>query len=439
MGNKKTRVVIVGAGFGGIQAARALRNQPNIEVLLLDRNNYHLFQPLLYQVATASQNKEAIAHPIRNIITNWRNVRFILAEVTNIDESEKVVETIAGRYHYDYLILAAGAVTNYFGNKAIEERAFDLKRLEDSVDLRNQILTMFERASQEVTPEERREFLTFVIVGAGPTGVEFSGALAELVSLVLDKDYHRNDISRDEISIKLLEGQPYVLPPFADASQRYTQQRLEKMGVEVYTNTLVTNADDHAVYLKDGQVIRTRTILWAAGVEASPLVETIDVEKQRGKRIPVNADLTIPGNSNVYAVGDLVYLEQDGTPLPGVAQTAMQMGTYAGKHIIAQLKGQATSAFRYINKGQMAVIGRGKAVAEVSGLTLNSLIAWLVWLFIHIFYLIGFQNRLVVMLNWGFDYLLFERKLRIIDEMPESLFKKFIGADGEDAVRISSD
>ncbi len=436
---KQTRVVIIGAGFGGIQAARALRNRPEIDVLLIDRNNYHLFQPLLYQVATASQNKEAIAHPIRNIIQNWRNVRFVLAEVTGIDTDSQMVNTIGGNYSYDYLILAAGAVTNYFGNDKLKERAFDLKRLEDSVDLRNQILTMFERASQEVAPEERCELLTFVVVGAGPTGVEFSGALAELVNLVLEKDYHRDDISRDEISIKLLEGRDNVLPPFSSPSQKYTQRRLEKMGVEVLTDTLVTSADEHAVYLKTGEVIRTQTVLWAAGVKASPLANAIQVEKQRGGRIPVNTNLTVPEHDNVYAIGDLTYLEQDGKPLPGVAQTAMQMGEYAGKHIIKQVKGAASKPFRYFDKGQMAVIGRGKAVAEVAGMNFNSVIAWLVWLFVHIFYLIGFQNRLVVMLNWGFDYLLFERKLRIIDELPEKVFARFGGADGEEALKLSAD
>ena len=412
------RVVIVGAGFGGLRVARTLRGQ-GLDVWLVDRHNYHLFQPLLYQVATASLEQEAIAHPVRDIVRGWDGVRFRMAEVTGVDLAAWQLETNTGPIAYDYLVLAAGAATNFFGVQSIAERAFELKDLNDAVILRNRVLTAFERASLTVDEAERRALLTFVVVGGGPTGVEFAGALAELVQLIVERDYPT--ISHNDVRTLLVEMESDPLPPYPDRLRRYTRERLERMGVEVLTGTAVEAMTDGQVILNSGETLDSELLLWMAGVKAAPLAEALSVQAAQAGRIPVDGQLRLFEHPNVYVIGDMAYVEQGGEPLPQMAPAAMQMGEYAGRDILQRERGADHAPFTYQDKGTMAVIGRGAAVARVFGLRLAGFFAWLAWLTLHLFMLIDFRNRLVVLVNWAYDYLLFERKVRLItgDAGPE--------------------
>jgi NADH dehydrogenase len=409
------RIIIIGVGFGGLRAAQALRGQ-GFDVLLLDRQNYHLFQPLLYQVATAGLEQEAIAYPIRAIIRRWRGVRFRQTEVTKIDFTQRQVITRAGALSYDYLVIAAGSATNFFGMDSVRQHSYDLKQLNDAVALRNHILTMFERAAQESDADKRKALLTFVIVGGGPTGVEFAGALSELVRHVLRLDYPELRVA--EVRIILAEAAPSLLLAMPEPLQRYTQRRLQNMGVEVMLNTSVTGAAEGIVQLKDGATIAAHTLFWSAGVRVAPLADTFDanVPRARGGRIVVQPELNLAAQPEVFVIGDLAYLEQDGKPLPLMAPVAMQQGTYVGQLIARRERGQPIKPFRYVDKGAMATIGRGAAVAQTFGLKLSGFIAWVAWLGLHLLYLIGFRNRLVVLLNWAYDYFLFERQIRLITQ-----------------------
>lgn len=406
------RVVIIGAGFGGLNAAQALANKPGIDVLILDRENYHLFQPLLYQVASANIEQEAIAYPVRAITRAARNLRYQLAEVTGIDLDQRQVITTDDHISYDVLIVAAGAVTNFFGNQSVEEHAYDLKYLSDAVDLRNRILLCFEQASREEVSEKRRALMTFVIVGAGPTGVEYAGALAELVRQVLTKDYP--DLRVDEARIILIDALDQVLASYDDPLQQYAIKRLNKIGVEVVLGKKVVDVTDTAVLFDDGTTIPTRTLVWAAGVKAAPLAQSLPTERRPAGRVAVEPDLTLPGHPEVYVIGDIAYLEQDGESLPMMAPVAMQQGHYAGKAILKKLRGESPAPFHYFDKGTMAVIGRGNAVARIFGINFRGFIAWVVWLFLHLYYLIGFKNRLIVLLSWAYDYFSYDRKVRLI-------------------------
>lgn len=405
------KVVIIGMGFGGIRAVHGLAHT-DFDVLVIDRRNFHLFQPLLYQVATAMLDQEAIAHSIRAIVRRWRNVRFQLDEVQRVDLANKTVIAAHKTYPYDYLIVAAGSVTNFFGIPSIEQHARDLKQLNHAVSLRNHLLSMFERASLETDPEKRKALMTFAIVGGGPTGVEFAGALSELVHHVLVKDYPELPVHQSRII--LLEASPHVLGPFPEKLQRYACRRLEKMGVEIHLNTAVSDAAEDCVRLKDGTQIPSYTLFWAAGVKAASVAEGIEVEKKKGGRIPVQPDLTLQDHPEVFVIGDLMHLEQDGQPLPMVAPVAMQGGEYAARAIRKRERGETPKPFRYFDKGSMAVIGRNAAVASSFGISMKGFIAWLAWLALHLFYLIGFRNRLLTLINWGFDYLLFDRQVRLI-------------------------
>jgi NADH dehydrogenase len=413
------RVIIIGVGFGGLHAARALAGQ-GLDVLLLDRQNYHLFQPLLYQVATAGLEQEAIAFPIRAIIRRWQGVRFQRTEVTSIDLAQRQVLTTDGELAYDYLVLAAGSETNFFGLERVQQEAYDLKRLHDATALRNHILTMFERAAQALDPAARQALLTFVIVGGGPTGVEFAGALAELSRLLLRRDFP--ELREAEVRIILAEAADRLLLAMPADLQDYARQRLEKMGVEVLTGAAVTDASPGEVRLKDGRILAAHTLFWSAGVRPAGLAAALDVPKGRGGRIVVQPDLSLAEHPEVFVVGDLAYLEQDGKPLPMMAPVAMQMGRCAGEAIVQRAQGKRPAPFRYVDKGSMATIGRNKAVASVFGLHLSGFVAWVAWLALHLYYLIGFRNRLVVMLNWAYDYFLFERQIRLItdEKKPES-------------------
>ncbi|ANA39463.1 NAD(P)/FAD-dependent oxidoreductase [Geobacter anodireducens] len=407
------RVVIIGMGFGGIRAARTLA-QKGLDVVLVDRNNYHLFQPLLYQVATAGLEQESIAYPVRAMARGWTGTRFQLAEVTGVDFESRLVATDNGTIPYDYLVIGTGSVTNYFGLKSVEQYAFDLKELVDAERLRNHILTAFERAVIEPDPAKRRALMTFVIVGGGPTGVEFAGALIELVRYVLTKDYP--ELSVQAARVVLVEAFDRLLAAMPAELQGYTLQKLRGMGVEVLLNARVVDAGPERVTLHDGAVIPAHTLFWSAGVKAAPLAATLGVEQKPGGRIAVEPDLTLPGHPDVYVVGDMAWLEQDGAPLPMVAPVAMQMGIHAGKSILAREQGAPAPPFRYHDKGSMATIGRSAAVASAFGMNLRGYAAWIAWLLLHLYYLIGFRNRIVVMLNWIWYYWFHERQVRLITE-----------------------
>lgn len=412
------RVVIVGMGFAGLRAAQALSGK-GMDVTLLDRRNYHLFQPLLYQVATAGLEQESIAYPIRAVARRWQGVRYRLAEVCRVDtERRQVLIADGDPVPYDYLIVAAGSVTNFFGMESVEKNAYDLKRLDHAVDLRNQILGSFERAMKEHDPERRRALLTFIIVGGGPTGVEFAGALSELVRYVLAKDYP--ELSMEETKIVLLEAGPSLLAALPQELRNYALEKLRSMGVEVRLETVVSGAEPERVLLKGGEAIRAHTIFWSAGVAAAPLASHLPFEKGTQGRIRVQDDLTIAGHPEIFISGDLAYLEQDGKPLPMVAPVAMQQGEYAGKAIMAREAGREPAPFRYRDKGTMATIGRSAAVASVFGVHLSGFLAWVTWLALHLFYLIGFRNRVVVVLNWAWYYFLHERQVRLITRDEEA-------------------
>lgn len=407
----KKRVVIVGMGFGGIHAARVLADQ-DLEIVLIDRNNYHLFQPLLYQVATAGLEQESIAYSVRAMARHWPGARFHLTEVKGFDLTARTVHTDQGPVPYDYLVVGAGSVTNYFGQSSVESHAFDLKELADGETLRNHILTAFERAVNETDPERRRALMTFVIVGGGPTGVEFAGALIELVNYVLTKDYPELRIATARVV--LIEASDKLLSAMPAELQAYTLRKLRSMSVEVLLHTRVIDADAERVILADNTVIPTHTLFWSAGVKAAPLAATLGVETKTNGRSPVQPDLTLANHPEVFIIGDMAWLEQDGAPLPMTAPVAMQMGRYAGKAILAREKKSALPPFHYHDRGSMATIGRNAAVASAFGLNFRGYLAWLVWLLLHLYYLIGFRNRIVVMLNWVWYYWFHERQVRLI-------------------------
>lgn len=410
-GSARTRVVVVGMGFGGMHAARELAGS-RCEVVLLDRNNYHLFQPLLYQVATAGLEQESIAYPLRALIRDWYNLQFQMREVTGLDLTGKQVLTDKGPVAYDYLILAGGSVTNFFGNAGVARHAFDLKRLADAERLRNAILNTFELAVQEEDPRRRGELLTFVVVGGGPTGVEFAGALAELIHYVFRKDYPTLNLS--ECRVVLLEAAPTLLGAMPERLRHYAENRLQQMGVEVRCNSLVADATQDGVVLADGERIATSTLFWSAGVKAAPLAELVPGEKGPGGRVVVTPGLTLPAHDSVYLAGDMAYVLQQDKPLPMMAPVAMQQGRYAARSIIAREQGAKPEPFRYVDKGSMATIGRSTAVAVTRGISFSGFAAWLVWLVLHLYYLIGFRNRVVVLLNWAWYYWFHERQVRLI-------------------------
>jgi NADH dehydrogenase len=410
------RVVIVGAGFGGVRAAGLLAGSGH-EIVLVDRNNYHLFQPLLYQVATAGLEQESIAHPVRAMIRGWPGTRFHLSEVTAVDFAGRSVMTDRDPISYDYLVIGAGSVTNYFGNEVVARHAYDLKELADAEGLRNHILCAFEQAVREPDPTRKRALMTFVIVGGGPTGVEFAGALAELVRFVLAKDYP--ELSVDAARVVLVEAADRLLAAMPESLRSYTLTKLRSMSVEVLLNRRVVDAAPDKVVLHDGAVIPSHTLLWSAGVKAAPLAAALGLETRGGGRVPVGADLTLPGHPEVFVIGDMAYLEQDGAALPMTAPVAMQMGSYAGTAILARERGDALSPFRYRDKGSMATIGRNTAVARALGINFRGYPAWIVWLVLHLYYLIGFRNRIVVLLNWVWYYWFHERQVRLITRRPE--------------------
>jgi NADH:ubiquinone reductase (H+-translocating) len=412
------QVLIVGGGFGGLYAARQFRRQP-VDVTIVDKRNHHVFQPLLYQVAMAALSPGDIASPIRWILRTQRNVQVLLGEVVRIDPAARLAHLADdAALSFDYAIVAPGTTHAYFGHDEWRTHAPGLKTLEDALEIRRRVLLAFERAEREMDPVRREPLLTFVIIGGGPTGVEMAGAMAEIARQSLARDFRHFDPSSSKII--LLEGGPSVLSNFPEPLRNAARRDLERLGVEVRTGEAVTSVEHGRVRTTKGE-IAAETILWAAGVAASPLGATLGVPIDRAGRVLVQPDLTIPGYPWVFVIGDLASLNgPSGRPLPGVAQVAMQMGAHAARNIMRSIEGQPLRSFAYRNLGDMATIGRASAVAEMPWIRLQGLIGWLAWLFVHIFNLIGFRNRLVVMVQWAWSYFSYQRAIRLITGGPAS-------------------
>lgn len=405
------KVVIVGAGFAGLNAAKTLK-RALLEIKIIDRRNFHLFQPLLYQVAAAALNPSDIAYPTRSIFRGQRNViGVLLAEVTGIDTEKKTVELDDGdSVPYDYLILAPGATHSYFGNDQWEPDAPSLKTLEDALLIRRRVLSAFEKA--ELEPMRADELLTFVVVGAGPTGVELAGALVEIATQSMGHEF--DSIDPSQARVILVEGGDRVLPAYVERLSESARSQLESLGVEVRTDALVDEIDGRGLTLVGGERIDCGNVLWAAGVKASPLGEMLGAETDEAGRVIVDEDLSLSGHAEVFVAGDLAAVEG----VPGVAPAAIQMGRHAGKMVKADLAGAERDRFRYVDMGSLATIGRARAVADIRGLRFSGFLAWVAWLVIHIFYLIGFRNRLLVLVSWAWSYLTFRRGARIITGLP---------------------
>src|SRR5438270_610268 len=405
------RVVIVGAGFGGLRAARALRNAP-VQVTVIDRQNHHLFQPLLYWVATAGLSPADICSPIRGILRNQKNAEVFMEEVTGVDVREQLVLMGDRSVPYDYLVLATGAHDNYFGHPEWEHYAPGLKSIVDATSIRRRILLAFEAAEMETDPQKIKQLLTFVLVGAGPTGVEMAGAIAELAHKALASDFRHIDTHLTRIL--LIEAAPRILAAFPESLARKTRRKLNRMGVEVMEGTPVTQVDERGMAI-DGKRIDAHTVIWSAGVTASPAGKWLGAEVDRAGRVKVTNDLSVPTHPNVFVIGDTASVMQDGKPLPGVAPVAMQAGRYVASLIAQRVIGKQEHApFHYRNKGNLATVGRSYAIVEMGKLRLTGLVAWVIWLVVHIYYLIGFRNRLITMFQWAWTYLTYSRGARLI-------------------------
>ena len=404
-------IVIIGGGFGGLYAARGLRHA-EAEITVVDRHNYHLFQPLLYQVATAALNPSDIAAPIRAILRHQKNVSVILGEAVSIDADAKRVQLADGQLTYDFLVVATGATHSYFAHPEWERFAPGLKSIDDALEIRRRVLLAFEAAEREEDPAKQQEWLTFVIIGAGPTGVELAGALSEIARQTMVRDFRR--IRSDSARVILVEGKERVLPPYPPTLSASAQKQLEKLGVEVITGAVASEVNDREVRLGD-RIIPTRTVLWGAGVQGSPLAKSLGVPLDRAGRVLVEPDLTIPGHKDVFVIGDLAAVKQrDGSFVPGVAPAAIQEGNHVAYNLDRALEGQPLRAFHYNDKGSLATIGRAAAVADLGKIRMSGFLAWIAWLAIHIFFLIGFRNRFLVITQWAWAYLTYQRGARLI-------------------------
>lgn len=412
MAEQRPHVVIIGGGFAGLYAAKALKGAP-VRVTLVDRRNHHLFQPLLYQVATAALAAPDIAAPIRKILRRQRNVTVQLAEAREIDTAGKRVLLDSGELAYDYLIVAAGATHSYFGHDEWAAHAPGLKTITDALDIRRRVLLAFEKAEHERDPAKRDELLTFAVVGGGPTGVELAGALGEIARRTLARDFR--NVNPGSARVILLDASERVLPAYEPGLSDRARLQLEDLGVEIHTGVRVTGIDAQGVHTGDS-ILRAGTVLWAAGVQASPLGRSLGAEQDRVGRVIVEPDLSIPGRTEVFVVGDQAAVKHGEGWVPGVAPAAIQMGRHAAANIRRALKGQGSQAFAYHDKGMLATIGRSRAVAQLGRMKFSGWIAWMLWLVVHIFFLIGFRNRLAVMLDWLWAYLTFQRSARIILE-----------------------
>jgi NADH dehydrogenase len=410
----RPKVVIIGAGFGGLRAARALRRAP-VDVLLLDRKNYHAFWPLLYEVASAGLEPDDIAQPVRAILRGAPNIRFRMAEVLGVDIAARRIRTDSGDVPYDYLIVSAGSVTNYFGLDSVEQRALALKDLREATDVRNSVLRAFERANMTPDPDERERLMTVVIAGGGPTGVELAGALAELKRHVLPRDYPDLDLSRARVV--LVEATDALLPSLPKRLQRKALEQLRSLGVEVRLGEPVSAISDGGVVLRNGETIAAENVVWVAGVRAAPLADTIGMQLGPGGRVRVLPTMQIPGDESVFAIGDIAYLEDPhGAAYPMVAPVAMQQADVAAANVVRLLRGEPLRTFRYRDRGTMATIGRRKAVAHVFGLQFSGLIAWVLWLTVHLVQLVGFRNRALVLVNWIWNYFRYDRANRLVTD-----------------------
>jgi NADH dehydrogenase len=417
------RVVIVGGGFGGLNCARALQSRPDLSVTLIDRRNYHLFQPLLYQVAMAGLSPGDIASPIRGLFSSTSNVHVVQAEVESVDPETRRVHSSAGAYEYDYLVLAAGAQHAYFGKDEWEEHAPGLKTLEQATEIRRRVLSAFEQAECERDQTRRRALLTFVVVGGGPTGVELAGAIGEMTRFTLARDFRNIDPKLTRIV--LIESGPRILASFDPQLSSRATTELERLGVQLWTNSAVTRISADGVFVGQ-EHLASASVIWAAGVQASPIGKTLHGEIDRQGRVMVRADLSLPGYPEVLVIGDQAhfkapYMER---PLPGVASVAIQQGKHAARTICSDLDGLRRTEFRYLDKGQMATIGRRRAVMQRGGFRSAGVFAWFVWLLVHIYFLSGFKNRLFVLMQWSWSYLTFARGTRLIVEKEWRSFKK---------------
>lgn len=417
----KHRVVVVGGGFGGLHAGKALTG-PDLEVTMLDRRNYHLFQPLLYQVATGGLSPGEIAAPLRAIFEWQKNLRVLMTEVSGFDIERKVVLTQMGEIPYDSLVLAAGAKTTYFGNEKWSQIAPSLKNIEDATKLRARLLNAFEEAEKESDLDKRRALLTFLIVGGGPTGVELAGALSEIANDALKEDFR--SFNPEDARILILDASSRILSAFSEKLAKAAERQLIELNVLCRSGVRVLEVSEQGAKVSVNgreEFIPSRTVIWAAGVTGSPLgkalAEEAKLELVRGGKLNVEPDCSLPGHPEIFVIGDLAHFQHGlEKPLPGVCQTAMQMGDYVGDLISKRLEGKTKPAFRYWDKGNMAVIGRKRAIAEVGGFEFSGIFAWLLWAFIHVLYLVNFQSRIIVAIRWGFDYFSFNRGARLITQ-----------------------
>lgn len=412
--SKFPRVIIIGGGFGGISLAKKLFDK-NLQLVMLDKRNYHTFQPLLYQVSTSGLEPDSIAYPLRKILNKSKNSFFRLAEVQKINPDQQEVQTNIGNLKYDYLVIATGSKTNFFGNENVEKNAVWMKSVPQALNLRSLILENFEQATITTDDEKRKALLNFVIAGAGPTGVELSGALAELKNHIIIKDYQ--DLNQDEIQVHLLEGEDRVLPPMSKKSSANAQRFLEKLGVQVHTSTFVEDYKNNVVTTNTGKEFKTETFIWSAGVTGAP-VQGLQADSlvKKANRYKVNQFNQIHTYENVFAIGDIALMENDDYPNghPMVAQPAIQQGEHLAKNILALINNQKMKPFSYFDKGTMATIGRNKAVVDLGKLKFAGFSAWFIWMFVHLWFLVGFRNRIVTFFNWVYNYINYDRAARLI-------------------------
>ena len=415
---KRPHIVVVGGGFGGMAVVRSLKSVA-ADVTLIDRRNHHLFQPLLYEVATAALSPGQIAVPLRHVFRRQKNTTVVLGEVNEVDLDGQRIRVDSELMDYDYLVLATGSTHHYFGNESWSDHAPGLKTVDDALSIRSRFLLAFEQADRTDDPEERKRLMTTVIVGGGPTGIELAGTMSEVAKKVLQGEFRNLDTS--SLQIVLAEGTDRLLPALAPELSARAKDDLENLGVDVCLETFVTGIDDHGVVLQSGEVIAAANVVWAAGVCGAPVSDGLEPFVRKDKRVEVEADLSLAGHPNVFAIGDLAYVESNGRQVPGLAPAALQMGKHVGNVLASEVERGSRAErkpFSYWDKGTLATIGRGKAVADVGRFKFGGVVAWLLWVFIHIFFLVGFRNRLMVLIEWAYAYVTFHRGARIITGGP---------------------